>query len=490
MFHRPRTVLAFTLGASAALLAAPSVQAGPMQLGLADRDGVPVLWVWGSDTADVLELGHVDSEKITLTPGAGSTLALAGPGHTGAATHCTEAAGVWTCSLNGLGKWAQGSVTREQFGASLGAGDDRFTAAKGVHENTVHGIVVLGEAGNDAIIGRDELDSFHGGEGHDDLRPHVGADIANGGDGNDLLMTSAHELGGFFTSPADRDHPSTTCGPGIDLVVRDSDNADDGIDLASCEADAGAADLAAVRSEPDFGRLTYEPGMAVGVSWKSTRSVPDLIENVWETCGAPTVSGNVSVPNCTEFARVDRLTIDPSLIGKTVRVTSRAFYSIPGNPSGPWPAGQRISDGRKVTEAIGVRPSPPVPTGPTRDEVRDRLMAALVPKSKPRMTIRLAKPGFVLRGDATPHAARIVASLSVDRKLLGERRKGTATIAKLDTSVTGTFTQPLPLNGAGKKLRSRLGKNGIAKAKLRIWLQVGASGPSGSSTVPVKLKGR
>lgn len=488
MSRRHRHATALTLSTAAvALCAAPSAYAGAMQLGLADRDGVPVLWVWGSDSADTVELGHVASEKITLTPGPGTTIALASAG---AAPPCTESEGVWTCTLTGLGKWGPGSVTREQVGASLGAGDDRFAVAKGVLDSTVHGLVVLGESGNDAIIGRGELDAFHGGDGHDDLRPHGGADIADGGEGNDLLMTSGSEFGGNVSIPPDRDNAATTCGPGIDLVVRDRDTADDGIDLASCEKDAGEASLAQVKSDPDYGRWTYEPGMTVRTTWKSTRSVPDVVENTWETCAEPWRYGSNEAPNCAALTRTDELSITDALVGTSIRVASRAFYAIPDNPVGRWPAGERTTNAVLVQPFLGPMNIVPITKEENRAAVRDALLAALAPTTKPKPTFRLAKPGPTLSGDASTSTARIVASLRVDRTSLGQRGKGTTVVAKLDMSVTGKFSRPLKLNAAGKQLRTRLGRKGTAKATLRVWLQVGGNGPSASRTIAVKIKAR
>ena len=127
--------------------------------------GFDRLEVNGSATAgDMFQLdpngAAAQFQRTNLVP---FTIDLVSPGPT-----ADPNGGVESVSVNGAG------------------GDDVFAVSPGLSTMLVR---ADGDAGNDALVGAEEVDSFFGGSGNDAINPGAGSDVADGEAGDDQLLT-------------------------------------------------------------------------------------------------------------------------------------------------------------------------------------------------------------------------------------------------------------------------------------------------------------
>jgi Ca2+-binding RTX toxin-like protein len=108
----------------------------------------------------------------------------------------------------------------ETVAVNGGGGNDRLGVEPGLPGLPV---VADGDAGNDALVGGDEADSFFGGSGDDTLVPGLGSDLADGETGDDHLLArdGVGDLvrGGPDTDTAETDPLTVDVVSGVESLV-------------------------------------------------------------------------------------------------------------------------------------------------------------------------------------------------------------------------------------------------------------------------------
>lgn len=472
-----RLAFAALLSSLTLMTVVPPARAGTVAISVGTYSGIPVLSLTGSSTADVVTLSGAN--PVLVAAGPDTDLALA-PGDTEAAARCTGTGQQRSCSITDLGLYTPTLITVAPTMVALGDGDDQLavsTTGPGGYP-----LGVSGGEGNDSLIGGEEADYLDGGPGHDYVVGLGGIDYLLGGDGNDFVHSAPSLDGIGWRDPADAEDSESSCGAGVDMILRDStDGVDEFSDQASCETDIGSASIAVANGARPGEAWAVGDTLVAQVT--ATRSLPTQVSHDWETCVTsyvPAGGGSVGTTTCAAFQPGERLTVTEALLARDVSLASRFTWSVPGNPH-TW-----TGDERTFPQRINPRPEPQQPNKPVAKIDPAALLDLLAKKSA---VLSLKGKGPSLRGPTAGATVHVVAKLTVAAKLLNKTGKPVL-IARVDETREGTKPWVLSLNAAGKTLRARLGAKRTAKAQLSVWVQDAASKRVAARTVAVRLRGR
>ena len=189
-------------------------------------------------------------------------------------------------------------ATTEAIAVNGGGGNDVFSVSPGLPDLLV---AANGDAGNDALVGSEEADSFFGGSGNDILNPGRGSDLADGEAGDDQLF--ARDKAGDLVRG----------GTGIDSAQTDSIT----VDASSGVEKLDATPLPAPPAAGDRTALVPKLGKA-----RVVRSRGKLVARVSVSCPAAEAGGcrTTLTLQTAKAVKLGRVRASVVLGSKTVRL--------------------------------------------------------------------------------------------------------------------------------------------------------------------------
>lgn len=150
----------------------------------------------------------------------------------------------FTIDLVSPGPTADPNGGVESVSVNGAGGDDVFAVSPGLSTLLVH---ADGDAGNDTLVGAEEVDSFFGGSGNDAINPGAGSDVADGEAGDDQLLTR-DDVGDLVRGGAGTDSART------DETTVDAIDGVEHLDATPTPAQSPGRDKAALL--PAIGKVT------------------------------------------------------------------------------------------------------------------------------------------------------------------------------------------------------------------------------------------